>query len=203
VPTFAWLHALASTVDVRALFLGARDEWVWAKAAEEEEGLLLSPADALSHEDFLSHVKTAALLEDWVQETAMDAIEERYRVGPGDVRDKVDRGRWLAHAMRELARVLHFESATVLNDLPVRLESGVRAELLPMVRLEGVGRVRARRLYAAGFTGIAKLRKAKVEQLQRVETIGPKLARRILEQVTAGDDATDEDRRPERSLEAY
>lgn len=203
VPTFAWLHALASTVDVRALFLGAKDEWVWEKAAEEEEGLLLSPADALSHEDFLSHVKTAALLEDWVQETGMDTIEERFRVGPGDVRDKVDRGRWLAHAMRELARVLHFESATALNDLPMRLESGVREELLPLVRLDGVGRIRARRLFAAGFTGIAKLRKAKVEQLQRVETIGPKLAKRILEQVTAGKATDEADGRPEQSLEAY
>lgn len=201
VSTFAWLHAIANTVDLYPLYLRRGDEWVWEKANEVEEELLFSPADAPSTEDFLSFVKTAALLEAWIDEDPMDGIEAKFNVGPGDVRDRVDRGRWLAHSMRELARVVHFDASTALNDLPIRLESGVRAELLPLVRLDGVGRVRARRLHRAGFTSLAKLRKADLEELRRVDTIGPRIAKRILKQVTATGSAEDE--RPERSLEAY
>ncbi|MBI2077295.1 MAG: DEAD/DEAH box helicase [Euryarchaeota archaeon] len=90
--TFAFLHAISSTVDIDPLYLRQKDDWVLEKAAEEEEGLLLGPQEAHSHEDFLSQVKTAALLEAWIEETPMDQIEERFGVGPGDVRNKVDLG---------------------------------------------------------------------------------------------------------------
>jgi helicase len=199
--TFAFLHALCATVDLGSLFLCTKDDWVMGKAAEVEEELLLGLGDALDQEDFLSQVKTAALLEAWIEETPMDAIEDRYGVAPGDLRDKVDRARWLSHALREIARLVNYEAVATLNDLPTRLESGAKAELLPLIRLDGVGRVRARRLHAAGFTGLAKIRNATQEQLQRVDTIGPRLAASLLSQVRGGEARAKD--RSESSLETF
>lgn len=113
----------------------------------------------------------------------MARLEEKYGVGPGDVRNKVDTGRWLAHATREIARLFLYQPGPVLSDLPLRLEIGVRKELLPLVRLSGVGRVRARKLHAAGFTTLSKLRDARRPDLERVDLIGPRVAEQILAQL--------------------
>lgn len=148
-----------------------------------KDRLLFAPHEAQSHEVFLSTLKTANLLHQWIEETPMRELEVRYGIGPGDVRNKVDRAEWLAHAARELARLLHFETATALNDLPLRLRHGARKEVLPLIKLDGVGRVRARRLFAAGYTSLGALRKARPQALADVDGIGPVLAQSIKRQL--------------------
>jgi len=185
VEDFALLHAIASTPDIDALFLRSKDDWVLEKLAEHEDELLTEPHEARSQEEFLSQVKTACLLQDWIDEVPIDAIEERYAVGPGDVRNKVDRAEWLAHAARELARLFHFETATQLNHLPLRLRYGARRELLPLIELEGIGRVRARTLFRAGFTTLGALRKARTDELARLPGFGMLLAESLKKQVGA------------------
>lgn len=184
VSTFAFLHALSSTVDIGSLFLRQKDDWVFQKAAEVEEELLLGPEESGSHEEFLSHVKTAALFEDWLDETPMDQMEEKYAIGPGDLRNKVDIGQWLAHAMIELGRLEMFKSQE-LNDLPLRLEAGAKKELLPLIQLEGIGRVRARVLWNSGYKTLAALRKARVEELARLPGFAEKIAQNLKRQVGA------------------
>jgi helicase len=70
---------------------------------------------------------------------------------------------------------------TPLRKLRVRIEKGVKEELLPLVSLEGIGRVRARKLYNAGFKTLEDLRKAPVESIARV--IGEKIAIKIKNQL--------------------
>ncbi|MEM2917398.1 MAG: helix-hairpin-helix domain-containing protein, partial [Candidatus Bathyarchaeia archaeon] len=60
---------------------------------------------------------------------------------------------------------------------------GVKKELLPLVRLEGVGRVRARVLYNAGLKSLEDLKVAPLEQLVGLPLIGSKIAQKIKEQV--------------------
>jgi helicase len=182
VSTFALLHAISSTVDINSLFLRQKDDWVFQKAAEVEEELLLGPNESGSYEEFLSHVKTAALLEDWMQETPMDQIEEKYAIGPGDLRNKVDVGEWLAHAMIELGRLETFK-AQELNDLPLRLQSGAKKEILPLIQLQGIGRVRARVLWNSGYKSLGALRKARVEELARLPGFGERIAQSVKRQV--------------------
>jgi helicase len=64
-----------------------------------------------------------------------------------------------------------------------RVEKGVKKELLPLMKLEGVGRVRGRILFNSGFKTIENIKNAKVEELTNLPLIGPKLAKRIKEQV--------------------
>jgi helicase len=67
--------------------------------------------------------------------------------------------------------------------LEERLKVGCREELLALTRLEGVGRVRARSLYNAGFRSLEDLAKASLAQLTSVPTIGLETAKKILMQL--------------------
>ncbi|MEM3134844.1 MAG: helix-hairpin-helix domain-containing protein, partial [Candidatus Bathyarchaeia archaeon] len=77
----------------------------------------------------------------------------------------------------------HRDLLPKLAELMERVEKGVKAELIPLARLEGIGRVRARILYNAGLKTIEDLRRAPVSKLMELPLIGPKIAKRIKEQV--------------------
>jgi helicase len=64
-----------------------------------------------------------------------------------------------------------------------RIEKGVKAELLPLVRLKGIGRIRARLLFNSGLKTIEDIKKVPLEKLTSLPLIGPKLARKIKEQI--------------------
>lgn len=180
---FGYLHAICATPDMRCLYLAKRDQWVEEKL--EQEKLLLAPPLPMSpdYEWFLAEVKTAALLHDWIEEKHEDAIVQRYNVGPGDIRSKVEIAEWLLYALRELARQFNFQAVTPLTNLIMRVTYGCREELLNLVQLRGIGRVRARALYTAGFQSVNDLRGVSVERLARVPSIGTTIAKSIKEQV--------------------
>jgi helicase len=64
-----------------------------------------------------------------------------------------------------------------------RVDKGVKSELLPLVRLKGIGRVRARILHDSGLKTIKDLKTAPIKRLTSLPLIGPKLTKEIKEQV--------------------
>jgi helicase len=182
---FAILQVVCGCPDLFPLYLRQGDDWVQQRFWEVHEELLVA-ADGRDLEGALTYAKTAFLLMDWMEELHMDRIEEKYVVGPGDVRTRLDNGKWLLHAFRELARAMRPQWVPAIDDLGLRLEHGVKAELLPLIRLRGVGRIRARNLKAAGFANPADLRGVPIARLRDVAGIGEVLARDLLRQV--GDD---------------
>jgi helicase len=69
------------------------------------------------------------------------------------------------------------------RELAIRVENGASRELLDLIELSGVGRVRARRLYDAGYTSREKLKGAVLNTLAAIAGIGDKLAASILNQL--------------------
>jgi len=63
------------------------------------------------------------------------------------------------------------------------VEYGCKKELLQLIELKGIGRVRARKLYKAGYTSLDSLRKASVESISAVPTIGSGIAFSIKNQL--------------------
>jgi helicase len=63
---------------------------------------------------------------------------------------------------------------------------GVREELLPLVALGGIGRVRARNLFNAGYQSLAHLGKATLAELAVVPAVGKGIAQSIKQQVQTG-----------------
>ena len=67
-----------------------------------------------------------------------------------------------------------------VRDLEIRIENGVKAELLPLISLRGIGRIRARRLFDRGITTPEELLVADTRDV--VAILGNVLAKNVLEQ---------------------
>ncbi len=162
-------HLVSRTPDMYELYLKSGDASTFTEIAYEREPELLgkTPSEFSEgeFEDWLSALKTAKLLEDWAEELDEDRITERYGVGPGDIRGKVETAEWLLQAAERLAAELDISSAPKIREARVRVEHGIRADLLDLVGIRHVGRKRARRLYKAGFETREDLRHAEKDRV--------------------------------------
>lgn len=157
-------HLVTRTPDMYELYLRSGDREKYTEIHYQRETELLGPApsefDESAFESWLSALKTARMLEDWASELDEDDITERYGIGPGDIRSKVDTTEWLLGAAEELAAELDLSLTTSIRRARRRVEHGVRDELLELVNIRDIGRKRARNLYQAGIETPEDLRTA-------------------------------------------
>ncbi len=184
-----YLHLIAMTPDMPRLPLRSGDyRRLEALLDAHYPELILRPEDVeiLDREDYreyLAALKTALMLSDWINELDMDTLLKRYDVGPGDVRAYAETAAWLAYAAAELSRLEKPDKYPDLSNLHLRVKHGVKEELLELVKVPGIGRVRARRLYDAGIRGVEDLRRADPVRILSIASIGPETLKRILEYV--------------------
>jgi helicase len=186
MPPISYLTLICHTPDMPRLYLRKRELEEISAFLESKSDLLLYdlPEDAsFEYEVLLEEIKTALLLKDWIEESPEEGIVERFDVGSGDIYSYVESAKWLVHATHELAKLLdNKEALKPLLNLSIRVENGIKEELLPLISLRNVGRVRARALFSAGFKTIDDLRRASPTELNRIPTIGPETIRSIKEQ---------------------
>jgi helicase len=171
------LRPYTQEIDQVAVFMEEHKEELLVDVPEEWE-------DRIAYEELLGEVKTAMVLKGWIEEMSEDQAIEKFRVQPGDLYRTIQNAKWLLHATHELARL--FGNKRVRPQtlrLMERIEKGVKKELLPIVKLEGVGRVRGRILYNAGYKTIEDIKHAAIKDLISLPLIGPRLAKKIKEQV--------------------
>lgn len=110
------------------------------------------PEDEDEFYNYVSALKVAMIINDWIEEVDEDVILSRYGIGSGDLRSIIDTMDWLTYSGYNVAKVLdlkeHYESLYTLN---LRVKDGVKEELLDLVKIQGVGRKRARILYNHGI----------------------------------------------------
>ncbi|WP_255169336.1 ATP-dependent DNA helicase [Natrononativus amylolyticus] len=164
-PTALGLYQLLSrTPDMYELYLRSGEDEQFGELYYEREAELLGDAPSEFEderfEDWLAALKTGKLLEDWADEHDEDRLTDRYKIGPGDLRGKVDTAEWLLGAAESLAAEIDSEWTVAVREARARVEHGVREELLELVSVRGVGRKRARQLYAVGLETPADLREA-------------------------------------------
>lgn len=186
VAAFPLLHAIAATPDLPPLFLRRGEEHAFlGRYTEEEPELLAKPEEEPYPVDldlFLSTLKTAEVLEAWIAETPIVELTERYGIGAGDLRAKVEDADWLLFGTGRLATRYQRRLARPIEELSLRVRYGIREELLDLVHLRGVGRARARALYAAGFHDRDALRSAPVDRVAQALR-SPRLAEMVLREV--------------------
>ena len=192
VTDVSFLHLISRTPDIAPKLYPRRgeDEMLDLFAREHEGEYMCEvpefygEVNGLTYEEFLSEVKCARVLYEWINETSEDGILEAHKVEPGDILRIVDTSKWLLHATYELAELFgHKDLMRITRELQIRCAKGVKAELLPLVEIEGVGRGRARALFNAGYKTIEELKHASVTDLMNVPLIGPTVAKKIKEQV--------------------
>lgn len=182
----ALLHLLANTLEIRPLLrirtkeYDMIDEWL---IAYEDSLLVPEPAQfSYEYDEYLSSIKTTMFLVDWISEEGEETLLERYGVRPGEIRAKTDIADWLLYSCEELCKLLAFQQfLTPLAKMRVRLQYGVREELLNLMKFKGIGKVRARTLYRNGMRSTGDVKKSELSTL--VKLLGPAIARSLKEQV--------------------
>src|ERR687898_564014 len=123
-------------------------------------------------------------LHKWINESTDKILSDRIGVEPGDMHRIVEVAEWLAYSLYEVAKLLkRGDLLPEIHSLRLRIKHGVKEELLALVRLKGIGRVRARSLYAAGLSDPSKIANATDTRLAAVSNIGPGIAKAIKEQL--------------------
>lgn len=176
---FYHLWAICSTPDMPKLYL-RRGDYAWVEQKIDQEELTFPVED---YDFFLAEVKTATLLDDWIAERTEEEVTKKFGIGPGDIRRMTDQAEWLLYSMAELGRIFNKKKVRELTRLTIRVQYGVKEELLELVSLRGIGRVRARALFQRGHRTLRDLQKTDANDLSRIPTIGPALAKRIKEQL--------------------
>ncbi|MDD3622217.1 MAG: ATP-dependent DNA helicase [Methanofollis sp.] len=179
---FGVLELLCETPDMLTLFLRKADyEVVDHFLAERRDELWTGvPYEYDEREHFLQSVKTAMLLLNWAEEVTDEMICERFNVGPGDIHNKVETAVWLLYATSRLAHLFAPDLERPIGELGTRVKHGIKRELLPLIKLRGIGRVRARRLFNAGLTTPEDIKNAGVRRLAPV--LGEKTAASVIVQ---------------------
>lgn len=175
------LHMVARTPDIHSLYVRKQEmeKYLVRMMNAEDELMLPTPEDQVEMEFYLWDLKTALLLQDWTEEMPEEQMLKRYSTTPGDIRAKVDVAEWLLYAAGELARLIAPEAVAELEQLRTRITHGVRRELLPLLALPGVGRIRARELFNHGFAAPDAFATATETELARVPGIGALLAQQL------------------------
>ncbi len=188
ITPFGILHLLCATPDMFRLYLRSADyELIEQVMQEQEEEFLIGrPEDAvpwLGYEEVVTAIKTALVLMDWINEVPVEMTAERFSIGPGDIHGIIEGIGWLIHGAREICRYEVPEFSSFVGNLEIRVMHGVKEELLPLIRLKGIGRVRARSLFNNGYDNPAAIADAGLEKIARI--IGQKTAESVMEQVRA------------------
>jgi helicase len=188
---FSLLHMIAHTPDMGPVMRPyAREVDVLSLQLEQyQEELLINPPreweDRVGYEEFLGEIKTAMVMKNWIEETTEEQLIKKFGVQPGDLYRVIENAKWLLHATHELAPLVGAdkEIRPLSNELEERVAKGIKRELLPIIHLEGIGRVRGRIIYNAGYKTIEDLKLASIEDLTHLPLIGPRLAKKIKAQI--------------------
>lgn len=179
--TLKYLHLISKAPEVPKLHVKKKEiDELGSFVLESDEILLDDEGDFATT---LSEVKTALLMYDWINEAPENDLVLKYDVGPGDIYTITQAAEWICHAASEIAKVMNLAMhAKNLSKLVPRIRWGVKEELLELLQLEGIGRVRARMLYKHGLRSMMDIAKVKYTELTQIPKIGPKVAQKIVDQ---------------------
>ena len=123
-------------------------------------------------------------LDLWTNEGTEINLSEELGIESGDMHRMAETAEWLVYSLRELSREFRREDLVKeLDILRKRIVYGIKHELIDLVRIRNVGRVRARILYKNGYKNRTALKKAPLEKLAEIDKIGMTIAKSIKSQV--------------------
>lgn len=170
---FSFLHLVSSCLEIRPLLKVKSAEYddISGQFAEHEPELIVPEPSMYDpdYEHFLNSIKTALFFNDWCNEKDEEELLEKYNIRPGEIRTKLELADWLLYSAEELAKLA--KKHGIIKHIiraRLRLRYGVKEELLPLIRLEGIGRLRARRLYNNKIKDINDIKSADVVMLAQL-----------------------------------
>ncbi|MDP3733766.1 MAG: hypothetical protein Q8R37_00925 [Nanoarchaeota archaeon] len=177
--TFSVLQMISYTLEMRPLLrVKAKETDQIQEELVKLSDLLLHPEPSafdLNYEEFINSIKTALFFESWINEKDEDYLLETFDVRPGEIRVKQETADWLLYASEELAQILQYrEAVKEIKKLRIRIQHGVKEDLLPLLQLKGIGRIRARKLVTNSIKSLGDLKKIDLTTLSQI--LGQKVA---------------------------
>lgn len=188
IKNFPLLHLLTRAIELKpSLNLRAKDlPQIERIISKYESDFLIELPDQFEeeYEEFMREVKLALVFANWLKEETEEKILEKFGVTPGELRSRLEIGDWLLYSLLEIGKIILLSKLKMrkIRKLRKRLYYGIREELLNLVKLEGIGRVRARLLFNAGLNNISKLKKTPLPEIAKILK-SRKLAQKIKNQI--------------------
>lgn len=126
-------------------------------------------------------------LQSWISESSEIALADSLKIESGDIHRLIQTSDWLLYCLRELAK--QGDNLDLLDELDIlrkRVIYGIREELNDLVKIKGIGRIRARKLFNHGIKTLEDLSKITVKKLAEIDKIGSTLADNIKSQLQKG-----------------
>jgi helicase len=173
--TFGFLHLITNSEEFFPKFsLRQKDYETASLMIENNSSQLLEP---ISEYDCS---RSLLALQSWITESTELSLSDSLGIESGDMHRMTENANWLSYCLREISK--HVERADLLEelgDLRNRIVYGIKEELLDLVRVKGIGRVRARILFKHGIKNLDDLRKIPVNKLAEIDKIGSTIADNI------------------------
>ena len=173
--TFGFLHLISNCEEFYPKFsLRNKDYESASLLIENNSSELLEP---ISEYDCS---RSLLALHSWITESSELSLSDSLAIESGDMHRMTETANWLTYCLREISK--HIERADLLEELDNlrrRIVYGIREELLELVRVKGIGRVRARILYKNGIKNLDDLSKIPVDKLAEIDKIGSTIADNI------------------------
>ena len=173
--TFGFLHLISNCEEFFPKFsLRNKDYESASILIENNSSELLEP---ISEYDCS---RSLLALHAWITEHSELSLSDNLGIESGDMHRMTETANWLSYCLREISK--HVERADLLEELDnlrKRIVYGIREELLDLVRVKGIGRVRARILYKHRIKNLDDLAKIPVDKLAEIDKIGPTIADNI------------------------
>ncbi len=170
---FSFLQMICHTLEMRPLLrVNVKEQDKIQEELMKYYELLFEKEPSLyepEYEDFVNSIKTALMLNEWINEKTEEYLLENYNARPGELRGKMEIADWLLYSTEEISRILQFQHFNKeIAKLRLRLRYGVKEELLPLVRIKGIGRVRARKLFFNRIRDVGDVKDADLMKLAQI-----------------------------------
>jgi len=184
--TFSLLQMISHTLEMRPLLRikSKEQDKIQEELVKNYERLLKPEPSAfdLEYNEFMNSIKTALFFEAWINEKDEDYLMETCDIRPGEIRIKLEIADWLLYAGEELSKILNYrEALNELRKLRIRIKNGVKEDLLPLIKLKNIGRVRARKLINNGIKDLGGLKRMDLATLSQI--LGEAIAKDVKEQL--------------------
>ena len=180
--TFGFLHLITTCEEFFPKFsLRIKDHENLGVMLENHSSELIEP---ISEYDCS---RSLMALQSWITESSETSLSDQMKIESGDMHRMVQTAEWLIYCLRELAK--QSEYSNLLEELDIlrkRVIYGIREELTDLVKIKGIGRIRARKLYNNGVKTLEDLSKIPVNKLAEIDKIGSTLADNIKLQIRKG-----------------
>jgi len=182
-----YLHLITLTPDfLRNITRRIKKEVLATEVYEMlDRGMIPLVPDDLDEDLYMTGYVYAKALNMWIEEYDEDSIMSKTNIQLGDLRVAIETATWISYALSKVLAETEFKRySKIFDELSKRLETGVKRELLELVQLRGIGRVRARALYNHGVRNIEDLKRLSLSQILSIESIHKGVVKELCEQIS-------------------